>query len=89
MLNRSIRYALAATALAALSMTGAQAANIPATSTPSADSSLVQVHNYCYKGYYYYHTNKCQRWGYDSYGNYVCVKYKHRRKGYCGGGGSY
>ncbi len=92
MLNvRFLRSALAAGALAALAMTGAQAASIPATSTPAADSSLIQVHNYCSYGKYYIHY--CKRWGYDGYGNKYCRKWGHKYQGYCdsygGSGGSY
>jgi hypothetical protein len=50
------------------------------------------VHEYCYKGWYYVH-NGCKRYGYDSYGNYVCLRWYHKKAYRCGGyggsGGSY
>jgi hypothetical protein len=93
LLARSVRYALAAGALAALAMTGAQAASIPATSTLAADTSVVKVHQKgtCWKGYYWAH-DYCLSWGYNSYGQRYCRKWHHKRLGYCGGGsggGSY
>ncbi|MFO1171844.1 MAG: hypothetical protein U1E49_12870 [Hyphomicrobiaceae bacterium] len=91
---RSLRTVLAvAGVLAAGAFAGAQAASIPTMSTPTADTGIVKVHNYCSYGKYYVHY--CKRWGYDSYGNKYCVKWGHRRQGYCdsynGGssGGSY
>ncbi len=78
---RSIRMALAsAGVLSALALTGAQAASIPATSTPTAENGIVKVHDYCYKGYYYVHY--CRKWGYN-YGDKYCVKWGHKRQGYC------
>lgn len=91
---RSMRTVLAvAGVLAAGAFAGAQAASIPATTAPAADTGIVKVHNYCSYGKYYVHY--CKRWGYDSYYNKVCVKWGHKRQGYCdsynGGssGGSY
>jgi hypothetical protein len=89
---RSARLVLAACALAALTMTGVQAASIPSSPVPTADTSVQTVHKYCYKGWYYVH-NGCKRYGYDSYGNYVCLRWYHRKAYRCGGyggsGGSY
>jgi hypothetical protein len=83
---RSMRMALAAAGvLSTLALTGANAASIPATSTPTASTGVVKVHDYCYKGYWYVHY--CRKWGYDGYGNKYCRKWGHKRQGYCGGGG--
>lgn len=83
---RSLRSSVAiAGVLAAVALTGAQAAGVPAMSTPDTQAGIVQVHEKgtCWKGYYWYHY--CRKWGYN-YGEKYCVKWGHRRGAYCGGG---